>query len=474
MRAKIIASIGPASADKEVLHDMIRQGMDVCRINFSHGSYDQYTKILRNISSLAAQTKENIAVIADLQGPKIRVGTLPDAGLMLKDGQTLILTSDIKKKAANTVYISYQHFAADVKAGEKILLDDGKLMLQVVATDKKSDVKTKVLHGGLLTSHKGVNLPDTHISLPSLTAKDLEDLKYIVTQDIQWVALSFVRSRADIKALKKELAKHKMEQQIRVIAKIEKPEALKDIDGIIEASDAIMVARGDLGVEVPLEQVPLIQKEIVRKCLVAGKPVIIATQMMESMITNISPTRAEVNDVANSLLDGADALMLSAETSVGKFPAEVVGTMHKIILNIEANRESIYYKHFEPKDTKSGRFISDSVIYNACTLAKHTDAKAIIAMTHTGYSAFRLASHRPKAGIFIFTSNLHLLRLLNLAWGVRGYYYDKFYSTDHTVADLKDYLKKHGIVKKGDHLVNVMSMPIQELGKTNTIKLSQV
>jgi pyruvate kinase len=336
-------------------------------------------------------------------------------------------------------------------------------------------VKAIVSHGGILSSKKGVNLPNTKISLPCLTEKDLRDLDFALTQRVDWVGLSFVRSAADIIELKHLIQNFDQNVRAKVVAKIEKPEAISDIDNIIKETDAIMVARGDLGVEVPMQEVPVIQKMLVRKCLEASKPVIIATQMMESMITNISPSRAEVNDVANSVMDGADAVMLSGETSVGHHPVKVVEAMTKIIEHVEANSDIYDRENEAPEvDLRNDRFLSDSICYTAAKMAQRTSAAAIVTMTHSGYTAFKLASHRPKAEIFVFTDNYDILTTLNLVWGVRGFYYDKNISTDHTIADIKFILKKSGKVNVNDIVINIASIPLSEMGKANMIKLSAV
>ena len=473
MKTKIIATMGPACSDKAVLEKMVDAGLDVCRLNFSHGTHADHQKNIRNIEALNKAHNLNLAILADLQGPKIRTGEMKDGGAMLADGEEIRFSTRQCIGDHKKLYISYQRFPKDVKKGELILVDDGKIHLEVVSTNGKDEVVLRALHGGVIKSNKGVNLPDTKVSLPGLTEKDRSDLDFILTQNIQWVALSFVRSASDIIELKHLIAKSKKTNRPRIIAKIEKPEAIQEIDEIIEETDAVMVARGDLGVEMPMQEVPMLQKMIVKKCLKAGKPVIIATQMLESMITNVSPTRAEVNDVANSVMDGADACMLSGETSVGSFPVEAVSTMNKIMQHVE-NYQDIYYKHLEPQDRNDDRFITDSIIYNACSLAKQSSAKAIIAMTHSGYSAFRISAQRPSASIFIFTNNRSLLSTLNLVWGVQGFYYDKFISTDHTVEDINKRLKREGFLKEGDLAVNIASTPITERGKTNTLKLSRI
>ena len=469
-RTKIIATMGPSTQSKEILREMILQGLDVCRVNFSHSNYDLITETIQNIRTLNKELGTFVGILGDLQGPKLRIGILKNGFAHLEKNQEIILTTKECEGDAHKIYINYPEFPKDVRKGEKVLLDDGKIHLEVVDTDYKEQVKCKVLSGGILSSKKGVNLPNTKISLPSLTMKDLRDLDFALEHHFDWIGLSFVRSVTDIVELK-DIIRHKGKTS-RVVAKIEKPEALKEIDQIIQVTDAVMVARGDLGVELPMEQVPLLQKKIVEKCIKASKPVIIATQMMESMIENYSPTRAEVNDVANAVMDGADAVMLSAETSIGKYPVKVIEIMRKIITQVE-ELDTIYYRHHAP-ELKTTTYITDSICYTACVLAKEAQVKAIITMTNSGYSAFKLASYRPKARIFVFTENHSLLTTLNLIWGVTGYYYDKYESTDQTINDLKEFLKNNHLVKPDDLVINIASMPIKEKGRTNTMKLSYI
>lgn len=469
-KTKIVATIGPASSSREVLKEMILKGVNVCRINFSHGSYDDHAAVIETIRGLNDEMGLNVAVLADLQGPKIRVREVENNAIELVQGEELILTTDKCLGTKEKVSISYENLPTDVKPGETILMDDGKLVVEVVKSDGKKNVTTKVVHGGILSSNKGVNLPNTRISLPSLTEKDRLDLDFALSHNVDWIGLSFVRSARDIIELKHLISVGR--SNARVIAKIEKPEALEDIDEIVRTSDGLMVARGDLGVEIPMQKVPLIQKMLIRKCLQHAKPIIVATQMMESMITNISPTRAEVNDVANAVLDGADAVMLSGETSVGKFPVKVIEAMSQIVTEMESF-EGIYNKEELPEKNQN-RFISDSVCFNACRLAQRVEAKGVITMTFSGYTAYKISSQRPKATIFVFTGNRQILTQLNLVWGVRGFYYDKMVSTDHTIADIKYILKKEGLLEEGDLVINIASMPIEEQGNSNMLKLSYV
>jgi pyruvate kinase len=469
-KTKIVATIGPASAPKAVLREMMKHGMDVCRLNFSHGNYDFYTELIANIRALNEELDLNTAILADLQGPKMRVGEMVDGPIDLPDGSELIITTEPIKGRSGLVSTSYLLFPQDVKKGELVLLDDGKIRLEVVSTDGEKNVTTRVLNGGVLSSNKGLNLPNTRISLPSLTEKDRQDLDFALQHDVDWIGLSFVRGAQDILELKEII--RSQEKTARVIAKIEKPEALNEIDAIIQESDALMVARGDLGVEIPMEKVPLAQKDIIRRCLIHHKPVIVATQMMESMITNITPTRAEVNDVANAVLDHADAVMLSAETSVGKFPVEVVMAMNKILLEMETS--DTMFNVPQPELNHDERMVTDAICMASVRMAAAIDISAIVTMTHSGYTAFKISSMRPKAHIFAFTSNRAILRMLNLVWGVRAEYYDKTVSTDHTIADIKHILRSKKLVAKGDLVVNVASMPIAEQGMSNMLKLSPV
>ena len=468
-RTKIVATLGPATSTYEQIKGIISAGVNVCRLNFSHGKHEVVKDLISIIRRIDEELGTNTSLLGDLQGPKIRVGEMENNGVLLVDGEEIIMTSTKCVGTAKKVYISYLELPQDVKPGELVLMDDGKLMLEVVETNFKDEVKLKIVHGGILSSNKGVNLPNTKISQPCLTEKDLKDLDFALSEGIDWIGLSFVRSARDIIELKHIISSQN--KHARVVAKIEKPEAVAELDDIIKVADAVMVARGDLGVEIPMQNVPLIQKEIVRKCLEHAKPVIIATQMMESMIENISPTRAEVTDVANAVMDGADAVMLSGETSVGKHPVEVIKAMGKIIDKIESDYDALYEKDKTPEKNQE-RFITDSICFNACRLSARVDAKAIVTMTHSGYTAFKISSQRPKARIFVFSGNKKLLSMMSLVWGVETFYYDKMVSTDHTIADIKYLLKKDGFLKEGDLIINTASMPIEEKGNTNMLKLS--
>lgn len=468
-KTKIVATIGPATSSEEMLEKIICAGVDVCRLNFSHGAYELHQEVIDRVRSINQRLGCNVALLQDLQGPKLRIGKV-DGEFTLKEGDSILVTTEEQISSTEILYVSYKRLIQDCKAGERILLNDGKVSLEFTEKINETTLKARVVAGGPLSSNKGFNLPDSNLTVPSLTKKDLADLEYGLSQEVDWVALSFVRSADDIVELKRLIAEKGT--HTKVIAKIEKPEAVKNIDEIIKVSDGIMVARGDLGVEVPMQRVPLIQKTIVEKCLAAAKPCIIATQMMESMIVDSMPTRAEINDVANAVLDGADALMLSAETSVGKHPLRVIEIMSSIITDIETDRRT-YYKGVKPSP-ESPSFASDEICFTAVRMSDHLHAKAIVAMTKSGFTGFRVASYRPEANVFIFTDNKKLLATLNLVWGVRGFYYDKFVSTDDTFQDVVDMLKAEGMVKQGEYVINCASMPIHKKQRTNTIKVTHV
>lgn len=467
-KTKIVATVGPSSNSKEMLRALIHEGVDVFRLNFSHGTHEDHQKVIDYVRELNNELGTAITLLQDLQGPKIRVQEV-EPGVVLERNQTLIITTRQLLGNREIVSTSYTNLPKDVTAGDLILVDDGKIELKVVEV-REIDIVTSVVHGGPLKSRKGINLPFTKVSAPSLTQKDYADLEFGIKNDLDWIALSFVRRGPDIQEMRDILNKHN--STALVVAKIEKPEALSNIDEIIALTDAVMVARGDLGVEIWLEEVPMVQKMIIEKCNSIGKPVIVATQMMESMIENPRPTRAETNDVANAVMDGADALMLSAETAAGKYPLEVIRSMVRTIVSVEKN-PSIYYNFHDP-DPESSIYIHDCLVLAACKLAKQVGAKAIVGMTTTGYTALKSSSHRPNLNIFVFTANKKLLTTINLVWGSSAYYYDKTNSTDETIADVEEILKKDGHVVSGDIFVVLASMPIREKQRTNTIKINVV
>lgn len=468
-KTKIVCTIGPSCSSREKMIQLVEAGMDVCRLNASHGTYAIHQQTIDLIRELNATFDLNLSILLDLQGPKIRIGGL-DEPYPIQAGDEVELCTTISKQEGNRLPMELDTLAKDVKVGDLVLVEDGKVELRVLETNGIDTVKLKVINGNEIGSRKGVNLPNTSISLPSLTDKDLRDLQLGIRNHVDWIALSFVRTPEDILVLRQILRDNNCFS--RIIAKIEKPEALINIDEIIEVSDAIMVARGDLGVEIPIEEVPFWQKKIVAMCNANAKPVIVATQMLDSMIENARPTRAEATDVANAVFDGADALMLSGETSTGKYPVEAVKTMQRIIAKAEES-EKIYHRNYD-SDPNSDTFYSDVTCNIAVRFAQEINAKAIISLTQSGYTAFQLSKRRPKAEIFIFTSNRPLLDTLNLVWGVQAYYYDSFEGTNHTIQDVIDILKKDDAVQPGDIVINTASIPIEERGRTNMVKYTVV
>lgn len=467
-KTKIVATVGPASNNKEMLKALVREGVDVFRLNFSHGSHADHQKVIDAVREINKEENCSVALLLDLQGPKIRVQEMaPD--VVIERGQTFTITTTQLVGNKSIASTSYTNLPNDVKKGDVILIDDGKLELKVTEI-KGIEVVTEVIYGGPLKSRKGINLPFSKVTAPSLTEKDIQDLELGLKNNIDWIALSFVRKASDIDDLRNRINAAKATS--RIVAKIEKPEALSNIDDVIAATDAVMVARGDLGVEIWLEEVPMVQKMLIEKCNRVGKPVIVATQMMESMIENPRPTRAETNDVANAVMDGADAVMLSAETAAGKYPLEVIRSMVRTIGSVEKN-PNMYYR-FRELDPNSPIYIHDSLVLSACKLAKDVGAKAIVGMTSSGYTAFKSSSYRPNANIFVFTGNKSLLTSINLVWGARAYYYDKDNSTDETIADVEALLKAEGHVQSGDVFITLASMPIKERQRTNTLKVNVV
>jgi pyruvate kinase len=469
-KTKIIATIGPGSSSEGILRKLIIEGIDCCRLNFAHGTYNEHLGVINRIHKLNDELSSNVAILADLQGPKLRIGEVVNNSVELKDNKEVIFTTEKCTGDQEKLFINYRQFPRDVKAGEIILIDDGKIKLRITDSNGKDKVKAKIIHGGILSSNKGVNLPDTSISLPTLTKKDIEDADFILNHEVDWIGLSFVRSASDIVDLKEIIKKKK--KYVKVIAKIEKPEALKEIDNIIDVSDGIMVARGDLGVEIPFDRVPFIQKQIVNKCINNSKPVIIATQMLESMISNFRPTRAEANDVANAVFDGADTLMLSGETSIGKYPVEAIKAMQRVIDYAEGKEFVLNHEH--TPDCKSLSYLPDSICYNACKMADLTNAKAIITFTHSGATAFKISSHRPKADIFVFTSNEQLVKKLYLVWGVKAFYLKHEVHINDAIDKTIGILKSKGYIKNDDVVVHVGSIPIKKRGHTNMMKISYI
>jgi len=468
-RTKIVATLGPACSTKEIIEEMMEAGVNVFRVNFSHAEYDDVANKIKIIREINKRRSFNVAILVDLQGPKLRVGVMGEK-VKLKEGDSFTFTTDKCEGDSEKAYMTYQNFPKDVKAGEHILVDDGKLLFEVISSNGKNEVKTTVLRGGKLKSKKGVNLPNTKISLPALTEKDIKDALFAIKMEVDWLALSFVRNAEDLIKLN-ELIKENSSYRIPIIAKIEKPEAIENINEIMHYSDGIMVARGDLGVEVPMEQVPLIQKRLVAIAKNAHKPVIIATQMMETMISSEVPTRAEVNDVANSIMDGADAVMLSGETSVGEFPLEVIKQMRRIIESVE-NSPLISIPN-QAVFAVNERFISNTICHQASLMATTINAEVITTLTNSGYTAFQISSWRPKSHILVFSSNRRILAMLNLLWGVKGIYYDNFVSTDQTIEDINKLAHEKGYLNSGDYAINITSMPVKERGMANTMRITE-
>ncbi len=471
-RTKIVATVGPACDTYDKLLSLVRAGVNVFRLNFSHGSHEDKAKIIAHIRKINSTEPFNIAILGDLQGPKLRVGEIEGGSMLVVEGEILTFTNTKLVGTKERIYVSYPNLHEDVKVGNLIMIDDGKLEVTVISIEKNNDVKVQVKLGGIISSKKGINLPDTKISLPAITEKDEVDLAFIIEQQLDWVALSFVRKVNDIVGLRDKLNQKK--SKTKIIAKIEMPEALTNLREIILESDGIMVARGDLGVELPVEQVPLIQKQIIRKSIHRAKPVIVATQMMESMIDRTKPNRSEITDVANAVLEGADAVMLSAETATGNYPTLVVETMRKIIMEVE--RTDYHYNREDELEPQphSPSFLSDAICYNACKLAKDTQANALIGMTQSGYTGFMLSSYRPKSPLFIFSKEKTLINQLSLSWGVRAFHYAEEESMDEIVSDLTEILKQRGFIKKGDVIINTGSLPVEEHLPTNLLKISKV
>ncbi len=468
-RAKIVATVGPASQSKEVLTELVHAGVNVFRLNFSHGDHETHAGVIQRIREVNEELGSHVSILQDLQGPKIRVEAVKDGEVFINAGDDIIITTESCEGTAEKVSTSYKNLPEDVKVGDMVLIDDGNLELAVKGISG-NEVTCTVKYGGSLKSRKGINLPFTEVSAPALTEKDKKDLAFGIQQGVDWIALSFVREAGDVRDLKKRIEQGG--KDIRVVSKIEKPEALRNIDEIIEVSDALMVARGDLGVEIVMEEVPMAQKMMVEKCNMAAKPVIIATQMMESMISNPRPTRAETNDVANAVLDGADAMMLSAETAAGKYPIQTVKSMARTIAAVEGAAE--IYDHFYSPNKESDTYYNDNLMLAACKLSEQVEAKAILGNTVSGYTAFKLSSHRPHSRIYIFTPNRDLINKLSLLWGVEGFYYTEDVSTDQTMEDHEQILCENGKIQAGDVVISTASMPIHERGRTNTLKLNIV
>ena len=473
-RTKIVATVGPASEKYEQLLELVRAGVNVFRLNFSHGSHENKSEIIENIRKINQKEPYNVAILGDLQGPKLRVGQIENNKLKIVPGDILTFTSTEKVIGTKEkIYVSYPNLHNDVSVGEKILIDDGKLEVVVKDVNKETgDVKVEVTYGGDLLPNKGVNLPDTEISLPAMTEKDIKDLDFIIAQKLDWVALSFVRKAEDMIDLRRRVKAQN--SKIKVMAKIEMPSAMDDLRNIINESDGVMVARGDLGVELPVEKVPMAQREIIRKCIHRSKPVIVATQMMESMMDRTKPNRSEITDVANAVLEGTDAVMLSGETAMGNHPALVVETMRKIIMEVE--RTEYYYDREEDLKviSHSPTMLSDALCYNACKIASEVNATALVGMTQSGYTAFRISSYRPKTPLYIFTKEQQVVNQLSLSWGVRAFFYDEEEGLDVIINDEINILRERKFIKAGDIVVNTGSTPVEKHLPTNILKITTV
>lgn len=470
---KIVATLGPSTNSVEMLVQLIRSGVDVVRLNFSHGTYDDHLRAFTNIQEAVQRTGELVTVLQDLQGPKIRIGEFSVPFVELHQGDIFTITTEPIIGDRTRVSTTYTNLTHDVHPGDLILLDDGKLRVRVVEI-KGSDVRCEVMVGGTLSAHKGINLPNVAVSAPSLTAKDIQDLEFGIRHDVDYVALSFVRTAEDIRRLRRAIIERiEKSRFLPIVAKIEKPQAVANIDEIIAETDAVMIARGDLGVELPPEDVPMLQKKIIRKCNEAGKPVIIATQMLESMINSPTPTRAEANDVANGVVDGADAVMLSGETSVGKYPLEAVQIMDRIIRRVEAEHLGMHRILDHPHKGVSSRH--DALGRAACVLAEQMNAAAIVCVTHSGETARVLSRYRPRTRIIAITDRAKILRRLNLIWGVHGIVLESLaQDSDRAVQQIQQRLLSLGLIQRGEYIVLLAGQPFFARGSTNFIEVEKV
>lgn len=470
-RTKIVCTLGPSSNTREDIERLYRAGMNVVRINFSHGSHEGHKKTIGFVRDVAKKHKYSIPVLMDLQGPKIRVGLMKDGAQQITEGDIVEITSEDVVGSSKLIPIDYPNLVEDASEGNQILIDDGLLELKVLKKGTSS-LKAKVVVGGTLKSRKGVNLPDVKISMSSLTEKDIEDLEFGLSVGVDFVAMSFVRSAKDVQDVISRV--RAAGSNASIIAKIEKPEAVEVIDEIIEETDGIMVARGDLGIEIPSEKVPMVQKLIIDRCRAAGKPVITATQMLDSMINNPRATRAESSDVANAVMDGTDAVMLSGETAAGKYPVEAVRAMDKIIRSVEENSDRLYYSLNYRKPEWKEKQIVESIAYSCVTIAENVEAKAISTLTHSGNTARRIAKFRPRVPIVAFTESKIVRRQLNLVWGVESVRLEELFDTDSSVKMMEKYLENNGLVEKNDRVIIATGMPLAKRGRTNMVKVSTI
>lgn len=465
-KTKIVCTIGPASSNPDVLERLIKAGMNVARLNFSHGTHEEHSAVVGSIRTLSARLDMPVAILQDISGPKIRIGVFRDDEVLLKAGSVFTITTRDVTGDETQVGVNYRNLPNDVVAGDTILLCDGNIQLKVVDTTA-SDINCLVMVGGVLSSHKGINLPTATMDVPPLTAKDEDDLRFGIEQGVDYIALSFVRQASDIETLKGIIKS--AGASIPVIAKIEKHEALSNIDDIISIVDGIMVARGDLGVEIPFEQVPLIQKMLVRKCNAAGKPVITATQMLMSMVKNPRPTRAEVTDIANAVLDGTDALMLSEETAVGSYPVEAVSVMSQIAANTESSADFI--ELMKKRDIPERATIPDAISHAASMTAQGLRSAAIITPTSSGSTARMVARYRPAQPIIAISANPETIARLCLIWGVVPMAVEELLDTDDMTLKARNIARKMGLVRAGDTVVITAGVPIGVAGTTNLIKV---
>jgi len=466
--AKIVCTIGPASSSPKVIERLIKAGMDVARLNFSHGTHNEYKKVIKSIRDTSRKLKKAVAILQDLQGPKIRTGLLKDGKIILKSGNKFVLTGRKILGTSEMVSTTYSSMYRDVKKGDRILLDDGLISLKVNNV-KGTEIACEVINGGVLTDHKGINLPGIKVGLSSITEKDIEDLYFGIKQGVDYVAISFVRTDKDVKSVK-DIIKKKG-SFIPVIAKLEKPEAIDNLEKIVDEADGLMVARGDLGVEMSPEAVPVIQKNIINMANKKEKPVITATQMLESMINNPRPTRAEASDVANAIFDGTDAVMLSGETASGKYPVESVEIMARIISAAESGS---LYRHVS--DRRRGRISTyPNAVSSAAVHASHQiEAKLIVVFTQSGSTALLVSKQRPSMPIIAYTPSENIMRRLNLYWGVIPKTMRLIEDTDDLIREMDRGLVSNKMVRKGDSVVILMGMPISQKGVTNMMKLHRV
>ncbi len=471
-RTKIVCTLGPTSSDPETIRELIRAGMDVARMNFSHGTHEDHKERIRTVREVARAEGEVVTILQDLQGPKIRVGEVQDGSAMLRKGKEITVTTEQVESTSDCVYIDYETLAQDAEVGGRILIDDGLLELEITEV-KNGNLRAEVREGGPLRSRKGVNLPNIRTSTPSLTEKDLKDLELGLELDVDLVALSFVRKRADVQELNRRI--YQAGKNIGVIAKIEKPDAVRNIDAILEEVNGIMVARGDLGIELPMEEVPSTQKDLINRGMAAAKPVITATEMLESMVENPRPTRAEASDVANAVLDGSDAVMLSAETAVGDHPARVVTAMDQIIRKAETHwREHRPSLAMPPGRLERSEDVTESVSFTACRLAEQVGAQAVCCLTNSGATARSIARHRPSMPIYAFTDDERVVGQLGTLWGTKVFHIPFQKDTDQGIARVHSVLRDYELVESGAHVVITVGMPLPARGRTNTVHVSEV